>query len=231
MSAAGHADCLVRSSPAHRSPRRIRHRQHKRRGQKQRHGAGNHFSELVGLFISFPSITCHDSNCEIHRRFCSRLVNYAGDFVILCQQDAIGALAEARSILRRTGLTIHETKTQICDAPREPCDFLKVPFRRPIPFQVANHRTWLPTHRQSVFVVGRHYSADGWRSQVVAKRGRPCWGPPSPTMRVDELRQRWHVIEKVSPDGTIRSTARPGLAGSQTPSWIAGRMPIFRGLH
>jgi len=62
------------------------------------------------------------------RRFGSRIVNYADDFVILCRRDASKALVEARSILTRIGLTINETKTRICYAPREPFDFLGYRF-------------------------------------------------------------------------------------------------------
>src|SRR5262249_37447387 len=62
------------------------------------------------------------------QRFGSRVVNYADDFVILCRQDAAGALSEARSILQRIGLTLNETKTRICRAPHEPFDFLGYRF-------------------------------------------------------------------------------------------------------
>jgi RNA-directed DNA polymerase len=62
------------------------------------------------------------------RKFGSRIVNYADDFVILCQRDAAGAVAEARSIFQRIGLTLNETKTRICCAPCEPFDFLGYRF-------------------------------------------------------------------------------------------------------
>jgi RNA-directed DNA polymerase len=62
------------------------------------------------------------------RRFGSRIVNYADDFVILCQRNAAGALEEARSILERIGLRINETKTRLCRAPHEPFDFLGYRF-------------------------------------------------------------------------------------------------------
>ena len=64
----------------------------------------------------------------LDRRFGSRIVNYADDFVILCQRDAVGALSEARSIFERIGLMLNETKTQICRAPCEPFDFLGYRF-------------------------------------------------------------------------------------------------------
>jgi len=62
------------------------------------------------------------------RRFGSRIVNYADDFVILCRRDAAGALSAARSILARIGLTLNETKTRVCYAPDEPFDFLGYSF-------------------------------------------------------------------------------------------------------
>lgn len=62
------------------------------------------------------------------RRFGSRVVNYADDFVILCRQDAAGALSAARSILTRIGLSLNETKTRVCYAPDEPFDFLGYSF-------------------------------------------------------------------------------------------------------
>jgi RNA-directed DNA polymerase len=64
----------------------------------------------------------------LDRKFGSRIVNYADDFVILCKRDAAGALSAARSIFQRTGLTLNETKTRICCAPYEPFDFLGYRF-------------------------------------------------------------------------------------------------------
>lgn len=62
------------------------------------------------------------------RRFGSRIVNYADDFVILCRRHAAEALAEAQQILGRIGLTLNTTKTRICDARQEPFDFLGYTF-------------------------------------------------------------------------------------------------------
>jgi RNA-directed DNA polymerase len=62
------------------------------------------------------------------KRFGSRIVNYADDFVILCRRDAAGALTEARYLFQRLGLTLNETKTRICRAPREAFDFLGYRF-------------------------------------------------------------------------------------------------------
>lgn len=62
------------------------------------------------------------------RRFGCRVVNYADDFVILCRSNATAALAEARHILTRIGLTLNEEKTRICQAWEEPFDFLGYSF-------------------------------------------------------------------------------------------------------
>ena len=62
------------------------------------------------------------------RRFGSRIVNYADDFVILCRRHAVEALQEAHDILTRIGLTMNETKTRVCRAPSEPFDFLGYRF-------------------------------------------------------------------------------------------------------
>jgi len=62
------------------------------------------------------------------KRFRSRIINYADDFVLLCQKDAAAALVEARNILTRLGLTLNETKTRVCRAWDEPFDFLGYRF-------------------------------------------------------------------------------------------------------
>jgi RNA-directed DNA polymerase len=62
------------------------------------------------------------------RKFAARIVNYADDFVILCHHEAEKALAEARSILERIGLTLNPKKTRVCHAWREPFDFLGYSF-------------------------------------------------------------------------------------------------------
>jgi RNA-directed DNA polymerase len=64
----------------------------------------------------------------LDRKFGSRIVNYADDFVILCRRDAAGAMCEARRIFQRIGLTLNATKTRICSAPYEPFDFLGYRF-------------------------------------------------------------------------------------------------------
>ncbi len=68
------------------------------------------------------------------RRFGSRIVNYADDFVILCQRNAAEALSEAQSILSRIGLTINEAKTRICYAPTDSFDFLGYTFGKQYSF-------------------------------------------------------------------------------------------------
>jgi len=62
------------------------------------------------------------------QRFGSRVVSYADDFVILCRWGASEALAEARKILTRIGLTMNEAKTRVCDVRSEPFDFLGYRF-------------------------------------------------------------------------------------------------------
>jgi len=64
----------------------------------------------------------------LDRRFGSRIVNYADDFVILCRQNAEEAKQEAHSLLTRIGLTLNETKTRVCRAPQESFDFLGYRF-------------------------------------------------------------------------------------------------------
>jgi hypothetical protein len=62
------------------------------------------------------------------RKFGCRVVNYADDFVILCRRNAPAALAEARDILTRIGLTLNEEKTRTCQAWEEPFEFLGYSF-------------------------------------------------------------------------------------------------------
>ncbi len=62
------------------------------------------------------------------RRFACRVVNYADDFVILCRRQAAEALAEAREIFTRLGLTLNEQKTRVCRVWDESFDFLGYSF-------------------------------------------------------------------------------------------------------
>lgn len=62
------------------------------------------------------------------RKFNARIVNYADDFVILCRGTARLALAEARGILSRIGLTLNEAKTRVCRVWQESFDFLGYTF-------------------------------------------------------------------------------------------------------
>jgi RNA-directed DNA polymerase len=62
------------------------------------------------------------------RRFGSRIVNYADDFVILCRRNAEGAMQEAQRLLMRIGLTLNETKTRVCRSPHEAFNFLGYQF-------------------------------------------------------------------------------------------------------
>ena len=62
------------------------------------------------------------------RKYRSRIVNYADDFVLLCRGKAAEALREARHILTRLGLTLNEGKTRVCHVWDEPFDFLGYRF-------------------------------------------------------------------------------------------------------
>jgi RNA-directed DNA polymerase len=60
--------------------------------------------------------------------FEARLINYADDFVILSRRKAREALEWTRGVMARIGLTINEKKTRLCDARREPFNFLGYTF-------------------------------------------------------------------------------------------------------
>ena len=58
----------------------------------------------------------------------AELVTYADDFVILCRRDALGALKTTRRWMASIGLELNEAKTRICNARREPFNFLGYTF-------------------------------------------------------------------------------------------------------
>lgn len=60
--------------------------------------------------------------------FGARLINYADDFVILSRRKAREALEWTRDVMTRIGLTLNEQKTRMCDARREPFNFLGYTF-------------------------------------------------------------------------------------------------------
>ena len=60
----------------------------------------------------------------------AKLVRYADDFVVLCEQNAEHYLKEIRRLLENVGLMLNETKTQIVDATRHGFDFLGFHLRR-----------------------------------------------------------------------------------------------------
>jgi RNA-directed DNA polymerase len=62
------------------------------------------------------------------RKYRSRIVNYADDFVLLCRKDAAEALIAAKDILTRLGLELNEAKTRICHVRTEPFEFLGYGF-------------------------------------------------------------------------------------------------------
>lgn len=62
------------------------------------------------------------------RKFQSRIVNYADDFVILTKNRAKAALDAARLLLTQIGLTLNETKTRTVNVWRGSFDFLGYTF-------------------------------------------------------------------------------------------------------
>ncbi len=84
------------------------------------------------------------------QRYESRIVNYADDFVLLCRRNATGALAEARFILTRLGLTLNETKTRVCHVWDAPFDFLG--YRFGIQYRFGSGRSYLAAYPSDVSV-------------------------------------------------------------------------------
>jgi RNA-directed DNA polymerase len=68
------------------------------------------------------------SDLGYERKFKSRIVNYADDFVILTRYRAKAALEAARRILTQMGLTLNETKTRTVHAWENSFDFLGYTF-------------------------------------------------------------------------------------------------------
>jgi group II intron reverse transcriptase/maturase len=64
------------------------------------------------------------------KRYGSRIVNYADDFVILCRARAAQALHAARMLIAKLGLTLNEEKTRVCKAGRTPFNFLGYTFEK-----------------------------------------------------------------------------------------------------
>jgi len=62
------------------------------------------------------------------KRFQSKIVNYADDFVICCRGNADQAMDAMRSIMRKLKLTVNEAKTHVCRLPEESFDFLGYTF-------------------------------------------------------------------------------------------------------
>jgi RNA-directed DNA polymerase len=89
------------------------------------------------------------------QKYRSRIVNYADDFVLLCQRDAAAALAEARHILTRLGLTLNETKTRVCHVWDEPFDFLG--YRFGVQYLFGSGRRYLAAYPSDDSV--RHFKA------------------------------------------------------------------------
>lgn len=64
------------------------------------------------------------------KKFQSRIVNYADDFVILTRRKAREALDAAREIIGKIGLTLNEEKTRICTAGKDAFNFLGYTFEK-----------------------------------------------------------------------------------------------------
>jgi RNA-directed DNA polymerase len=62
------------------------------------------------------------------KKFTSRIVNYADDFVILCRKQAGEALQAARKLLTTLQLTLNDEKTRECHAGKTPFNFLGYTF-------------------------------------------------------------------------------------------------------
>lgn len=60
----------------------------------------------------------------LEQRFGTRIVNYADDFVILCQRNAHEAYQAMGKLMERLRLTVNEDKTRVCRVPEESFDFL-----------------------------------------------------------------------------------------------------------
>ena len=89
------------------------------------------------------------------RKYRSRIVNYADDFVLLCRGNAAEALREARHILTRLGLTLNETKTRVCHAWDEPFDFLG--YRFGVQYLFGSGRRYLAAYPSDKSL--RHFKA------------------------------------------------------------------------
>jgi RNA-directed DNA polymerase len=58
------------------------------------------------------------------------IVNYADDLVICCRGSAEEALVAMRQMMSRLKLTVNETKTRVCQSPKQAFDFLGYTFGR-----------------------------------------------------------------------------------------------------
>jgi RNA-directed DNA polymerase len=81
---------------------------------------------LANLYMNRFLKHWRGSACD--EAFRARVVNYADDFVILSRGRAAEALAWTDRVMTRLGLTLNRTKTRLCDARKEPFDFLGYGF-------------------------------------------------------------------------------------------------------
>ena len=82
---------------------------------------------LANIYIN--RLLRHWSKTGVSERL-GKIVSYADDFVILCasRRQAEESLALVSRWLEKLGLTIHPTKTRLCQAREEPFDFLGYTF-------------------------------------------------------------------------------------------------------
>jgi RNA-directed DNA polymerase len=82
---------------------------------------------LANIYIN--RLLRHWSNTGVSERL-GKIVSYADDFVILCasRRQAEESLTLVSRWLEKLGLTIHPTKTRLCQAREEPFDFLGYTF-------------------------------------------------------------------------------------------------------
>jgi RNA-directed DNA polymerase len=66
----------------------------------------------------------------LEKKFGSKIVSYADDFVICCKHSAEQAMGEMRRLMGQLKLTVNETKTHVRQLPQERFDFLGYTFGR-----------------------------------------------------------------------------------------------------
>jgi RNA-directed DNA polymerase len=80
--------------------------------------ANIYINQLLGVFAKSAAM----------KAIGAEIVNYADDFVVLCNRNATGALAQIRAWLTQMKLTLNESKTSVKNAWLEPFVFLGYQF-------------------------------------------------------------------------------------------------------